>query len=248
MTEYLPRVVEYVRFSSLVSFVSEGGGAGLLIRLTAFVAGGVVAGLFGYKVHKFVIMGGGAVLGALFGDFLFTSFPDLMPQYVWLGAGALLGAGLAYGLFHAALVVLGASAGGLIGWAVAALFVEGPKAGLGAALGIVIGGVAAFVLNRFFVTLFSAAVGAYLLVTVVLVLINMAAPSGGEMLLAHEFIPLSWAVAGMFVAFWFQYRRLPPVVDKAKRKSRRQKKKELEEYLEEDEESTDDDFGKTDDE
>jgi len=244
MNEYLARVVEFARFSSLVELIGGGGGADLFLRLAGVAAAGVAIGFFGYKLHKFVVMGGGAVLGGLAGDFLFTAFPGLAPQYVWLGAGALLGAGLAYGLFHAALVVLGASMGGLTGWAVAAFFAGGPKAGLGAAGGIVIGGVAAFVFNRFFVTVFSAAVGAYLLVTVALALLKTVAPVAGEKLLSREVIPLMWAIAGMFVAFWFQYGRLPPVVGKGgKRSLKRKEKDEMEDYGDDEESAKDGDSG-----
>ncbi|GEM_PF-2712102 len=215
MIDPLDKFIDYVRFSSTVAVIESGGGFAMATRVAIAAVAGSVTAFFGWKIHKLVIMGAGAAVGAFGGHFLFKFLPGLAPAWVWMIGCAIIGAGLAYGLFHAACALTGAVAGGMVGWVLAAWIMSGSdKAGYGAAIGIVVGGVGAFALNRLFVTLFSGIVGSYALVAAILVVLHKIAPEASRAIPAGEFIPIVWMAAIAAVAVRFQYRKRPPLAEK----------------------------------
>ena len=218
VTDFLEKIVDYFRFASLVKLIESGGSAGSIAGLAIFATVGLVIALYGRKIHKLVVMGGGAVGGAVAGHFIYGLIPNLAPAWVWMGGLALLGAGLAYGLFHTGLAVLGAAVGGMMGWAVMNGILNQPeKAGYGVAIGIVVGGAGAFVMTKFFVAILSAILGSYLLVAVIMVILHKIAPSTTDNMLKTGSIPFVWMMAIAVVSFWFQYRKLPPVIEPAEK-------------------------------
>ena len=78
---FLEKIVDYFRFASLVKMIEAGGGTGFAVRIGIFVAVGVVIALFGRKIHKLVVMGGGAVAGAIAGHFIYGFLPNLAPAW-----------------------------------------------------------------------------------------------------------------------------------------------------------------------
>jgi len=213
-TGFSDRIVDYFRFASLVKMIEAGGGAGFIVRISLITAVGIVIALFGRKIHKLVVMGGGAVAGAIAGHFIYGFLPNLAPAWVWMGGLALLGAGLAYGLFHAGLAILGAVVGGIMGWTIMAGILTRPQqAGYGVAVGIVVGGAGAFVMTKFFVTLLTSILGSYLLTAVIMVILHKIVPGATDNMLKSGAIPFVWMMAIAAISFWFQYRRLPPVIE-----------------------------------
>ena len=219
MTDILGKIFDYFRFESLVKLIESGGSAGSIAGLAIFAAVGLVIALYGRKIHKLVVMGGGAVGGAVVGHFIYGLIPNLVPAWVWMGGLALVGAGLTYGLFHAGLAILGAAVGGMMGWAIMNGILHQPeKAGYGVAIGIVVGGGGAFVMTKFFVTILSAILGSYLLVAVIMVILHKIAPNATDNMLKTGSIPFVWMLALAIVSFWFQYRKIPPVIESEKEK------------------------------
>jgi len=228
VNEYINSVIEAVKFSTMV----ETFGADrpdMVLWLAIIAAVGVVVAMYGYKIYKFVIIGTGMVLGAVIGHFVSEMLPGMAPDWVWMGGCSLLVGGLAYGLFHSALALIGAVGGGLLGWAIMNSLAGRPdQAGYGAAVGIVLGGAGAFLLNRFFVTILTSVAGSYALIVVALTALDRLAPDAAKFAMGNEIVPLVWTLALALVAFWFQYRRLPPVAEKDKNKKKKaaQRKKE----------------------
>jgi hypothetical protein len=123
-------------------------------------AWGLIDCFFGYRVFRFTVVLLGLLVGALFGTALAEAFLPNQPTAYWLMALAfgLLGGGLAFTIYLAAVFLLGFSAGLAVA---AALFVT-LDATLGLVLAVLVGllcGGLALAFQRIAITLATALLG-----------------------------------------------------------------------------------------
>lgn len=241
MQNYYQKFIESVKISSLVDALASSGNIGVMWLLIVGAVGAIVA-MFGYKIHKLVVIGTGMSVGALFGHFIFqllSGYIEMpMPAWVLIVGLALVFGGLTYGIFHSGMALIGAAGGGVLGWLILSSILRQPeKGGYGVAVGIIVGGAASFLFKRLIVTFFSSVIGAYAVVLALAAIIQKGSKGAADFIVGNDVLPMVWVLAFAGVGFWFQYRRLPPLMEDEDRPRRRKAKKRV---PQEEEEEADD--------
>ncbi len=175
---------------------------------------GVIYLLLGWKAFKVLVITNCAVLGAAIGYSLGAKQGGNMPMFAG-GAGGLLLAVLSWPLMKCAVSLMGALAGGLLGWAawhyVASTTGEGELvkyAWAGAALGVIALGLLGLVAQKFVVKAFTSLQGAAMGVAGALAIAMMNESANEELTKLirenHHILPLMVSVPTI-IGFTFQY-------------------------------------------
>ncbi len=175
---------------------------------------GLVYLLMGWKAFKILVIANCAALGAAVGYTLGAKQGGNMPLFAG-GAGGLLLAVLSWPLMKCAISLMGAIAGGLLGWAawhyVASTTGEGELvkyAWAGAALGVIALGLLGLVAQKFVVKAFTSLQGAVMSVAGGLAIAMMNDSANEELTKLirenHHILPLMVAVPAL-IGFTFQY-------------------------------------------
>lgn len=175
---------------------------------------GVIYLLLGWKAFKVLVVANCAVLGAAIGYSLGAKQGGNMPLFAG-GAGGLLLAVLSWPLMKCAVSLMGALAGGMLGWAawhyVASTTGEGELvkyAWAGAALGVIALGLLGLVAQKFVVKAFTSLQGAAMGVAGALAIAMMNESANEELTKLirenHHILPLMVAVPAL-IGFTFQY-------------------------------------------
>ncbi|MCC6616367.1 MAG: hypothetical protein IT320_23035 [Anaerolineae bacterium] len=128
-----------------------------------FVIGGIVLLLAGWRVYDFIIVLAGAVVGGTIATALVGGDSAVVDLAAFI-IGALLGAGLAIAFYYAAVLLIGAYVGIVLITALYAALGSTPASDIVLLLGAVVGAVIMLALSFEFLVLFSALLGAQLLV------------------------------------------------------------------------------------
>jgi len=175
------KVVEYVRtfdFPSCDQYITDLTSVDTLVAV-ALVLGGVALLLFGFKYFKLFVIANAAIAGALIGMYIGVKATnsDDMPALLGL-AGAVLFGALAYPLLKYAVCLMGAIAGGILGyglWRFVAHAVRqqdwATQAWVGGIIGLILVGMLAWIAFRMAVTLFTSLQGSIMVTSGVLAIL-----------------------------------------------------------------------------
>lgn len=128
-----------------------------------FVIGGLLLLIAGWRIYDFVIVLAGAVIGGTIAAALVSGNSAVVDIAAFV-IGALLGAGLAIVFYYAAVLLIGAYVGIVLITALYAAIGAAPASDIVLLLGAILGAVIMLALSFEFLVLFSALVGAQLLV------------------------------------------------------------------------------------
>ncbi len=195
--------------------VGLGSLPGLLI-----LAGGFVSLFYGWKIHKWLVVGNALYVGALVGAHLGSLHSGENTWIITMFSGALLLGAVSWTLMKGSISVMGAAAGGIMGYGIwhYAASIAGNElltrhAWAGGSIGVIGLGLLALLLFRTVVMVFSAVEGTLLMVSGVLSLLLKYEPYSKQLLSSlndnAHLLPMLIAVPGMigFIVQFASYRK-----------------------------------------